>query len=167
MLSNLLKIIIKIIIKKTRKFFIFTFNIYNYIIVLYKQFIVVMARNDTYKCSVCGNVVTLNHSAGGKLVCCGKEMQLLTENTKEGAGEKHIPVLSKVDDFTYKVKVGEVEHPMTPEHYIEYIEIFTENDIKLTFFLKDKPEVTFRTPYKILKINSYCNLHNLWTLNLE
>ena len=125
-----------------------------------------MSKNDTYKCSVCGNVITLNHSGGGKLVCCGKDMQLLNENTKEGAGEKHVPVLNKIDDSTYTIKVGEVEHPMTPEHYIEYIEVFTDNDTKLTFFLKDKPEITFKTPHKILKINAYCNLHNLWTLNL-
>lgn len=125
-----------------------------------------MARNDTYKCSVCGNVVVLNHSGGGKMTCCGKDMILLTENEKEGAGEKHLPVLNKIDDTTYKIVVGEVEHPMTPEHYIEYIEVFTENNDKTTFFLKEKPEVIFKTQYKISKINVYCNLHNLWTLNI-
>ena len=126
-----------------------------------------MERNFVYKCSVCGNVVAINHNGGGKLVCCGKEMALLDENKKEGAGEKHMPVLTKLDNNTYKVVIGEVEHPMTTEHYIEYIEVITDKNERLTVFLKDKPEAIFKTDNKIKSVSSYCNLHGIWTLDLE
>ena len=125
----------------------------------------IMAK--TYKCSVCGNVVTLNHDGGGNLECCGQPMTLLNENKRDGAGEKHMPVLTKIDDVTYKVVVGEVEHPMTPEHYIEYIEVFTDKQERLTAFIKDKPEAIFKTENKIVSVGSYCNLHGLWTLEVK
>ena len=126
-----------------------------------------MKKSSVYKCSICGNVVTINHNGGGKLVCCNKEMILLDENKKDGAGEKHMPVLTKLDNNTYKVTVGEIEHPMTPEHYIEYIEILTDKNERLTVFLKDKPEATFMIKNKIISISSYCNLHGIWTLDVK
>ena len=124
-------------------------------------------NNMIYKCSVCGNVIAINHFGGGKLVCCNKEMFLLDEKIKDGANEKHLPVLTKIDDNTYKVVVGEVEHPMTEEHYIEYIEVLTDKNERLTSFIKDKPEAIFKTENKIVSVSSYCNLHGLWTLNIK
>jgi superoxide reductase len=32
---------------------------------------------EVYKCSICGNVVEVKNSGAGKLVCCGKEMNLM------------------------------------------------------------------------------------------
>ena len=126
-----------------------------------------MKRNAVYKCDICGNIITINHNGGGKLFCCGKEMIVLDEHKKEGAGEKHMPVITKIDSNTYKVVVGEIEHPMTPEHYIEYIEVVTDKEERLTVFLKDKPEAIFKTDNKIISVSSYCNLHGLWTLDVK
>ena len=73
--------------------------------------------NTIYKCNVCGNIVEVLQQAGGTLVCCGKPMTLKDELTKEGVGEKHLPLVEKREEGVF-VKVGAVEHPTLPEHYI-------------------------------------------------
>lgn len=35
-----------------------------------------MKAGETYRCSICGNVVKVVKVGGGKLVCCGQEMNL-------------------------------------------------------------------------------------------
>ena len=37
-----------------------------------------MRQHESYKCNVCGNIVELSHLGGGKLHCCGKEMECIT-----------------------------------------------------------------------------------------
>lgn len=32
---------------------------------------------EKYRCSICGNEVTVTKVGGGTLVCCGKNMQLI------------------------------------------------------------------------------------------
>ncbi|DAB35379.1 MAG TPA: rubrerythrin family protein [Sulfurospirillum sp. UBA12182] len=39
-----------------------------------------MRKYETYKCSKCGNEVEVQNVGGGKLVCCGQEMECITEN---------------------------------------------------------------------------------------
>ena len=39
-----------------------------------------MRKYESYKCSVCGNEVEVQNVGGGKLVCCGKEMECITTN---------------------------------------------------------------------------------------
>lgn len=39
-----------------------------------------MRQYESYKCSVCGNEVEVQNVGGGTLVCCGKEMDCVTEN---------------------------------------------------------------------------------------
>ncbi|MFT7823266.1 MAG: ferritin family protein [Sulfurimonas sp.] len=39
-----------------------------------------MRQYETYKCNVCGNEVEVQSVGGGKLVCCGEEMECTTEN---------------------------------------------------------------------------------------
>jgi superoxide reductase len=114
-------------------------------------------RNQIYKCSVCGNTVEVLHEAGGTLVCCGKPMELQTENTSDASLEKHKPVIKGK-----KVFVGSVEHPMISEHYIEWIEAFGERGERSKIFLKpgQKPEAEFA--FKPLQARAFCNLHGLW-----
>ena len=75
-------------------------------------------RKEVYRCTVCGNIVEVMHAGAGTLTCCGQPMQLLSENSVDAATEKHVPVIEKIDGG-YKVKVGDVEHPMLDNHYIE------------------------------------------------
>tara|TARA_B110000046_G_C12880003_1_gene349701 strand:+ start:70 stop:729 length:660 start_codon:yes stop_codon:yes gene_type:complete len=39
-----------------------------------------MKQYETYKCSICGNEVEVNHVGGGELHCCGQAMEMTTEN---------------------------------------------------------------------------------------
>ena len=58
---------------------------------------------------------------------------------------------------------GSVEHPMIPEHYIEWIELLTPTDV-LRHELKpsEKPEAIFMTDATEVTAREYCNLHGLW-----
>src|SRR3712207_3040381 len=102
-------------------------------------------RNEIYKCNLCGNITEVVIEGGGELLCCGEPMQLLKENTTDGAKEKHVPVIEKIEGG-YRVSVGSVEHPMTAEHYIQWIELITEDGV-LRKYLKpeDKPVAEFKT----------------------
>jgi len=120
--------------------------------------------NQVYKCEICGNIVEVLHKGTGELVCCNQPMKLQKENTVDAATEKHVPVIEDLGNGKYKVKVGEVEHPMTDEHYIEWIEVIC-NLGSYKYFLKpgDKPEVVFYLgDTKIFEVREYCNLHGLW-----
>jgi superoxide reductase len=115
-----------------------------------------------YKCDLCGNIVEVVHSSGGTLVCCGKPMSLKEENSVDASNEKHVPVIEKIEGGV-KVKVGEVEHPMLEEHYIEWIEIHTENKVYRKFLKPgEKPEAVFMVEEEVLYAREYCNLHGLW-----
>lgn len=117
---------------------------------------------QVYKCEVCGNMVEVVHSAGGTLVCCGKPMTLKKENTTDAAVEKHVPVIEKVEGGVL-VKVGEVEHPMLAEHYIEWIEIHTDSKVYRKFLKPgEKPEALFKIDEEIIYAREYCNIHGLW-----
>lgn len=119
-------------------------------------------RLAVYKCSLCGNMVSMLHVGGGTLVCCGEEMNLLTENTTDAAKEKHVPSIEKTDSG-YKVKVGEVSHPMEEKHYIEWIELITGDQTYLAFLKPGQaPEATFTVQADRVTARAYCNLHGLW-----
>lgn len=117
---------------------------------------------EIYKCEVCGNIVEVVHQAGGTLVCCGKPMTKIVENTVDAAKEKHVPVIEKVQGGVC-VKVGEVEHPMIETHYIEWIEVHTENKIYRKYLKPgEKPQAIFKVDEEIICAKEYCNVHGLW-----
>ena len=117
---------------------------------------------EVYKCEVCGNIVEVVHASGGTLVCCGQPMTLLKENTVDASKEKHIPVVEKVEDGIL-VKVGSVEHPMTEEHHIEWIEVHTENKIYRKFLKPgENPQAIFKVDEEVVFVREYCNVHGLW-----
>ena len=117
-----------------------------------------------YKCSVCGNIVQVLHGEQPPVMCCGKAMDRLVENTVDAAVEKHIPVVEKVAGG-YLVKVGSVAHPMTQDHWIEWIELvsFDGNYVqRMMLTPTSKPEATFKTDSDKVFALAYCNLHGLW-----
>ncbi len=114
-----------------------------------------------YKCNVCGNIVEVLHSGAGELVCCGQPMELKEENTVDAAQEKHVPVIEKVEKGNL-IKIGEVAHPMTEEHYIEWIEVDVKNESYKKFLKpEEKPEFLVEEE-EIDGVRAYCNLHGLW-----
>jgi superoxide reductase len=117
-----------------------------------------------YKCSVCGNTVEVVHGAGGQMVCCGKPMELLVENSVEASTEKHVPVIERLDGEVI-VKVGSVEHPMLAEHYIEWIELITEKRVYRKHLAPgEEPKASFKIcdSVKNFTVREYCNIHGLW-----
>lgn len=121
---------------------------------------------QVYKCETCGNIVMVYHEGGGELVCCGAPMKHMEEKTADFATEKHVPVVEKIEGG-YKVYVGSTEHPMTDEHYIEWIELF-DGDTVFTKYLKpgDKPEAFFYTDKAAVSAREYCNVHGHWSNKL-
>ena len=119
-------------------------------------------RLEVYKCDLCGNIVEVLHDGTGELVCCGQPMKLFTENTVDAAKEKHVPVIEKVDEG-YKVKVGDVPHPMEEKHYIEFVELIADGKVYRQFLNPgEAPEAIFCIDAAQVSAREYCNLHGLW-----
>jgi len=120
---------------------------------------------DFYHCKLCGHVVTILHEgAEDSLVCCGEMMERLTAKTADASTEKHVPVVVPNGDSVI-IKVGSVPHPMTPEHYISFIEVVRKDGKRGTAKLKgtDKPEAEFKMKAEDIEIvYEYCNVHGLW-----
>ena len=104
-----------------------------------------------YICRHCGNLVGVIHDSGVPMMCCGQKMEALEPNTVEASGEKHLPV-------------GAVNHPMAPEHFIEWVYVQTENGGQRKALKPgDDPNVTFSLgDDKAVAVYAYCNLHGLW-----
>ncbi len=119
-----------------------------------------------YKCRHCGNVIQKVVDSKVPVVCCGEKMEELIPNTVDASGEKHLPVVTKLDGNRLKIEVGSVAHPMTPEHHISFIYVETEKG-GIRVDLSDKPEaVVALGDEKAVAVYEYCNLHGLWKAEL-
>ena len=122
---------------------------------------------DFYICKHCGNIIMKVTDHKVPVMCCGEKMQLLDPATSEGAGEKHLPVLS-VEGNQVKVSVGAVSHPMEEKHSIAFIVLQTENGVqRKNLNPGDAPEAVFALVDgdKPVAAYAYCNLHGLWKTN--
>lgn len=119
-----------------------------------------------FKCNHCGNVIVKVVDAGVPVMCCGEKMVELVPNTVDASGEKHLPVVTVLDNNSIKIEVGSVHHPMLPEHHISFVYVETENG-GIQVNLKDKPEaVVYLGEEKAVAVYEYCNLHGLWKTEL-
>lgn len=119
-------------------------------------------KNEIYKCEKSGLMVEVLQDAEGTPMCCGEPMKLLRENMTDGAKEKHVPVVEKIEGG-YRVTVGSVEHPMTDAHYIQWIELVTSTGVlRHNLTPQDKPLAEFKTDATEVEAREYCNLHGLW-----
>ena len=119
---------------------------------------------ELYYCAKCKNLVEVLQIGAGALVCCGDAMVLLKANNTEAANEKHIPVVVEKDG-SIEVTVGSVEHPMTEEHYIVFIECLTSKKVyRKELKPGDKPKACFPVKKEdVLEVREFCNLHMLWS----
>ena len=117
-----------------------------------------------FKCEHCGNVIQKVVDSKVPVVCCGEKMKELTVNTVDASVEKHLPVVTRLDDCRIKVEVGAVPHPMTEEHHIAFIYVETENGgMRIDLPHTGKPEAVFCTcTDKPVAVYEYCNLHGVW-----
>lgn len=118
---------------------------------------------QVYKCNICGNIVEVLDEGVGELVCCGQPMELLKEQTKDAAVEKHVPYIEKTPTGVL-VKVGQNQnHPMEDKHYIQWIELIAD-DKSYFEFLKPgvEPKAEFCVSAKKISAREHCNIHGLW-----
>ena len=114
-------------------------------------------------CKHCGNLVTFVHESGAPLSCCGDLMTQVVPNTVEAATEKHIPVVT-IGGNKVSISVGSVEHPMTQEHFIQWVYLETDKGLQVKALKPgDKPNPEFElVDETAISVYAYCNLHGLW-----
>ena len=115
-------------------------------------------------CEKCGNIIAMVKESGVPIVCCGQKMSEIIPGTVDASREKHIPVY-EVKDGKVHVTVGSVEHPMTPEHYIEWVSIQTKlGNQRKQLTPGSAPVVCFSICEgdEVEAVYAYCNLHSLW-----
>lgn len=98
------------------------------------------------------------------VVCCGKPMKELVPGAVDGALEKHVPAVT-IEGNTVKVQIGEVIHPMLPEHYIQFVALETKNGCQIkNLKAGDEPKAEFvlADGDEAVAVYEYCNLHGLW-----
>ncbi|MBQ2678480.1 MAG: desulfoferrodoxin [Firmicutes bacterium] len=120
-----------------------------------------------FKCKTCGNMVGMINSSGVPIMCCGAPMDELKANTEDAAQEKHVPAVT-VEGNKVTVVVGDVEHPMLEEHFIQWIYLETENGGQRKALKPgDAPKAVFVVEDdKPVAVYEYCNLHGLWKKDL-
>ncbi len=117
-----------------------------------------------YRCETCGQIIAIVKKTGVPVMCCGKKMTEIIPGTTDAAAEKHVPVF-EVKDNKVTVCVGEVAHPMVPEHYIEWIAIQTKyGNQRKSLNPGDEPKACFCIcdGDEVEAVYAYCNLHSLW-----
>lgn len=119
-------------------------------------------------CKECGNIATKIYDSGVQMHCCGEPMSEMIPNTTDAAKEKHVPVIT-VNGTTVTVDIGSTPHPMTPEHHISWVYLYTaEGRQQKCLPVDGKPQAIFAlTPGdKVISAFEYCNLHGLWKATL-
>ena len=117
-----------------------------------------------YRCKVCGKIVIMLTEAKTPTVCCNEQMTELIPGITDAATEKHVPVYA-VNGNTVTVSVGEVAHPMLPEHSIQWICVETNQGYQikhLTPGAEPKATFTLNEGESVVAVYEYCNLHGLW-----
>jgi len=117
-----------------------------------------------YICKHCGNIVAMVKESGAPISCCGEKMSEIIPGTTDAAVEKHVPVI-EVNGNIVTVTVGEVIHPMIPEHYIEWIAISTnKGNQRKPLKPGEEPKACFALceGEQVEAAYAYCNLHSLW-----
>jgi len=115
-------------------------------------------------CEHCGNIIAMVKNSGVPVMCCGQKMTELIPGTTDASQEKHVPVW-KVEGNLVTVTVGSVEHPMLPEHYIEWISLQTKQGNQRKVLQPGQaPTATFAICEgdEVQAVYEYCNLHGLW-----
>ena len=136
-------------------------------------------------CSVCG-YIHLKENSPEKCPVCGapskafnlKGDALKTKEDIATTGEshkKHLPeiTITDIDENVreIKAKIGELEHPMIPEHYITNIMFYADNEyvggIALTHNLKPEGSVSINAKGKKISVIEHCNIHGDWITEIQ
>lgn len=121
-----------------------------------------------YRCPICGKMVWEIVETAVTPHCCGQPMQLLPANSFEGIGEKHVPV-TRLENGVLDVKVGEVPHPSSEVHHIEWIAVKGKEGVFFRFLKAgDEPALRMNAEgFSPCRVFAHCNLHGLWKGGVE
>lgn len=125
-------------------------------------------KDKFYYCPICKNFFGVIHDAGVTPICCGKPMQEIHANSQDAAVEKHIPVVKVEGNICY-VEVGSVLHPMSEEHWIDWVMVATNlgrHRVVLNPGQEPKVELPLAKDETVLRVYAHCNLHGLWVKEL-
>lgn len=128
-----------------------------------------MEPKTFYHCPICGALLGAIEPSPKPPICCGQPMEHLTPGTTDAPHEKHVPIVTCEDRKTI-VTVGEIPHPMSELHYIEWIYLQTSRGGHMRrLYPGEKPEARFRlcASERPVCAFAYCNLHGLWRSKLE
>lgn len=117
-----------------------------------------------YICSHCGKIIAVVKESGVPVMCCGQKMTEIIPGSVDAAAEKHVPAYT-VENNVVTVNVGSAEHPMLPEHYIEWVSLQTkQGNQRKALKPGDKPRICFALcdGDEVEAVYAYCNLHGLW-----
>ncbi len=121
---------------------------------------------NLYKCEICGNIVEVVIDGAGTLICCGEEMKLLKSRSTDGMPEKHVPFVEHMGT-SHVIKVGSQPHPMTNEHFIQFIEAISDDRryLKRKYLNPDEePEMVIKCLEEDdFEAREYCNIHGLYS----
>lgn len=124
-----------------------------------------------YRCPHCGQIVEIVDATGSPLVCCGHPMEQLIAGSSDGAYEKHVPHVTSTDGKHLDIQIGEVLHPATEAHHIEWIYVVTNlrvirYNLEKTEEPKRRFELALKLGEKAVAVYEYCNLHGLYVKEL-
>ena len=133
---------------------------------IFEEELYMTVKLQIYKCDMCGNLIQVLQEGDGNLVCCGKEMELMgIQYDADELGEKHTPKTEIRGEEKFVHVKG---HPMSNEHYIQFIESYSKdkNELYLKFFKPNEiPEMNVKLDGDFNSIE-YCNIHHLWGNNV-
>ena len=128
-----------------------------------------MNRSEIYKCADCGLTFEVTTGCSCPVSCCGKEMKQMKAQTADFKQEKHVPY-PEASGGGMRVTVGrEMLHPMTEEHYIEWIEVINGPYVNRRYLNPgEEPKADFYVPLqKGMIVREFCNIHGLWEFAVE
>ncbi|MBU4345932.1 MAG: hypothetical protein KKH29_01225 [Candidatus Omnitrophica bacterium] len=138
-----------------------------------------------FVCKVCG-FISIDGGAPEKCPVCGAPKTSFQENqdaikTPQDVNnlteleKKHIPVITIVKKCglipegcqDMHVKIGEIQHPMEPQHYIMHIDFYIDKKfISRVILTPDKlnpaASLHIKAPSGKLAVIELCNLHGAW-----
>ena len=117
-----------------------------------------------YRCEKCGQIIAIVKKKPCSLYCCGEPVKEIIPGSVDASAEKHVPVYEVKDGKVY-VTVGSAEHPMLPEHFIQFIALQTAQGVQVKNLKPgDAPKAFFALcgGEQVEAVYAYCNLHSLW-----
>jgi superoxide reductase len=129
-------------------------------------------------CGTCGHVEF--DEAPEKCPVCASPKKVYEEKDAiktakdEGPGEKHVPVIKVVKQcgligdgcLDVHAKIGEVTHPMEPEHFITWVDFYVDKKwverVQLSPALNPAAGAHIKAKEGKITVVELCNVHGLW-----